>query len=180
MKTEKHARIKFVKKTIATRAKSDGGRYKQIYKVGQEITVPIASANFRIEQGQARFLEYVDVEVKDNPKIKPFDRTKEIIPTSAVNNTGNDDLDVEVRTADEVLPEILASISRLDLDGARKGFQSLTLQTFNDFVEEHDIIDDAKLVIAAAIEEFNETGDFSTIDIGDLKGSIESVVASVS
>ena len=179
MRTEKHAKIKFVKKTIATRAKPDGGRYKQIYKVGQEVTVPIASANFRIEQGQARFVEYVEVKIKDDPKIKPFDRTKEIIPTSLVNDK-SEDLDVEVRTAIEVLPEILDAFLRIDLDGARQGFKHLTLSSFNDFVEEHDIIDDAKLVIAAAIEEYNETGDFTTIDIGDLKDSIQSVIASVS
>ncbi len=178
MRTERHAKIKFVKKTVATRAKPDGGRYKQTFKVGQVEIVPIASANFRIEQGQAKFIEFVDVQVKDEPKVKPFDRTKEIINVEDVEGR-NSEL-VEARPAIEVLPEILAAINSLDLKAARRALAGLTLQSFSDFVDDHDIIDDSKLVISAAIEEYAETEDFSTINIGDLKDSIENALAAVS
>ncbi len=173
MAIEEHARIKFTERVTATRAKPDGGRRKEYFQKGQEIVVPKASAQYRVEQGQAEFVRFENVEVPDKIEVK----SEEMIALSSLVEQ-KDPLTVD---AAELLKNALSAIELLDLEAARAAFKSLTAEVFDEFVETVDaeFDSDSRLVIGSTIEEFQETGDFATISMKDLTDAINSVLSKV-
>lgn len=175
MTIEQRARIRFTKKVTAIRAKKDGSRRKEYFQKGQEIVVPRASALFRVERGEADFLGLEDVNIPD--KLETV--TPDVDALRALKDTTFDNETEEIQDPADILKNTMGSIEFMDLDTARKSFSGLTMEVFDTFVEssEIDFDTDSRLVIGSAIEEFQETGDFATIDMRDFTDAIKSILS---
>lgn len=164
----RQAEIEFIEKVKAARANKDGTRRYEVFHIGQKITVPLASANFRVERGQAKILKFIDVDASGGESIVD-------VPVEVVQDS------VEpVQNVIDIIRFTREAIVSLDIAKAKSAFSQLRMSTFDAFVEEYDITADSRLVIAAAIEEYSETEDIVTINIGDLKDALEDVIKAVS
>lgn len=145
--------IRFIEDVTVRRANEDGSSRFETFKKGQVVRVKLASANYRIGQGVA-------VQVKDGEEHKP-------VPVQASAPVLTEEIS-ELESTLLGIRQTSAFLKTLKVPQAKEAFKQVTIVGFDEICEVIDFKEDTRLVMSAAIEDFEDTGEFNNLkELGD-------------